>query len=267
MICLVTKLKSSVDDASLPYFNKIKIKGINTDSTISITNGGGKVKITSDTLTSIKFGSTEHKLPYETESSTVNIKAVDGEVLDIYISGNILTIATNCAIEGNNLSLGQFNIKSINCFGANLNTELFKYNTTITDLTTSGKTMLQGYFSDLKESVLKKINLTAGNECRGDIKSIAKEDINYISMPNSIYAYGNIEDFGNCLNLTDLYFSNSKDIYGDINRLAEAQYKNGRRTGTLKILVNNTECINSQGSGLRVIITYSDDKFTIAATE
>lgn len=266
MNCLVTKLKVSITDENLPYFNKIKIKGNNSESSISISNGS-KIKITSDINTAIMFGETRHELPYETENSTLNIKAVEGEILDIFIEGDLTTIATNCNIEGNNLSLNQFNITSLNCFGNNINTELLKYNNTITDLTTSSTSKLQGYFEDLKETVLKKINCTQGNECKGDIKFIAKEDITYISMPNSIYAHGSIESFGNCLNLTDLYFSNSKDIYGDINRLATSQYQNGRRSGSLKVLVSGTECSNSNGSGLRVTIVFNSNGFTMSSEE
>lgn len=266
MNCLVTKLKSSVTDANLPYFNKIRIKGTGSESSISISNGG-KVKITSEINTAIIFGETRHELPYETETSTLNIKAVEGEVLDIFISGDIKTIATNCSIEGNNLSLSQFNVTSVNCYEVNINTNMLKYNSTITDLTVSGTGRLKGYFEDLKETALKEITCTQGNECRGDIRLIAKEDITYISMPNSIYAYGNIEDFGNCLNLTDLYFSNSKDVYGDINRLATAQYKNGRNSGTLKVLVSGTGCINSKGTGLRVNINFTTSGFTITASD
>lgn len=257
MDCLVTKLKSSVNDENLPYFNKIKIKGTDSDSTISITNGG-KIKITSDVNSAIMFGQTRHELPYETSTGSVSVKAVSGEVLDIYISGDIKTIATNCIIEGNNLSLAQFNLTSINVYGINFNTELLRYNSSVTSLTVSGTGKLEGYFSDLEETALNKINITTGNECRGNIAYLAKDDITYISMPNSAYAYGNIEDFGNCLNLTDLYLTNSKDVYGDINKLATIQYQNGRETGSLKVLVNNTQCSNSEGSGLRVTINFSN---------
>lgn len=266
MNCLVTKLKASATDENLPYFNKIRIKGTDSKSSVSITNGS-KLEITSEINTAIIFGGTRHELPYETKSSTLNIKAVEGEVLDIFVGGDIKTIATNCSIEGNNLSLSQFNVTSVNCYEIDLNTEMLKYNSTITDLTVSGAGRLKGYFEDLKETALKKINCTKGNECRGDIRFIAKEDMTYISMPNSVYAYGNIEDFGNCLNLTDLYLSSSKDVYGDINRLATAQYKNGRRSGTLKVLASGTGCINSKGTGLRVNITFSTSGFTITASD
>lgn len=266
MNCLVTKLKASVTDENLPYFNKIRIKGTDSESSISISNGG-KVKITSEINTAIMFAETRHELPYETANSTLNIKAVEGEVLDIFIGGDIKTITTNCSIEGNNLSLSQFNVTSVNCYEVGINTNMLKYNSTITDLTVSGTGQLKGYFEDLKETALKKINCTQGNECRGDIRFLSKEDITYISMPNSVYAYGNIEDFGNCLNLTDLYFSNSKDVYGDINRLATAQYQNGRHSGTLKVLVSGTGCINSKGTGLRVNITFSTSGFTITASD
>ena len=262
--CLVKELKSDIS-GNASYFNKLRIIGNASDAEIRVQ---GDIRITSDTITKVlDVNNVEIELPYSvnTGTSTLRIHAKSGDTLDVYIEKEPTFLrGVKCTLQGDYMALLQFpTLTSVAWTASDFDVKFLKENQSVKTLNIEDAYSV-GDVANLKDTGVTSI--TAGqSRCHGDIANLANEDVTYISMGASHSLYGSIENFGECLSLTDLYFSNSPDVYGDIDSLAQAQYNNGRQSGTLKVLASNTECTNSyEGGTLRVNITFSAGGYSMA---
>lgn len=280
--CLLTKLKGTFEN-DMPYYKKVRIVGNQTDVGGDYADNPyiglrGTFTITSDSITSIKDGSgTEHSLPFTTssQSNDYNIRALQGETLDVLIEGETTHIrGVRCTMLGNYISLLQFpSLELVNWTKAAFNTSFLKDNVSIDELyvnkdSADDTTVLIGDAGYLLGTHIETYQI-GQNTVAGDISNFAnKEYIKFINSPNASNLYGNIESFGECLLLTDLYFVGCAGVYGDINKLAQALYANGKVSGTLKVLANGSLCENTYSgtlsNPLRVVISFTSGGFTMA---
>lgn len=277
--CLVTELKDEFAISNASYFKKVRMTGSNSAN----FRIGGTFTITSDTLTKIGEynGSTiitEHNLPYTDTASPgqKRLKAVGADALDIFITTGGVTglgLIEDAMLNGNELSLLQMTGLSELKINENapFDMKMLKGNQSITSLYVKNTANAFGDIKAFKNTNIRSIVFDQGTPSGviGDISSIATVNgLTKCQITSTQNIKGSIESFGECMSLTDLYFTGCPYVNGDIKALADLQYANGRTSGTLKVLVGNTGCSNSYSgmSGIfRVNITFTSSGYTMTA--
>lgn len=258
--CLITRLKGSVNDDSLPLLGTFVFLVKSTDSFFS-------------------FGGT---------GCTIKIFNANGELVETaqdYIYKNSLGYNARVVVDN------KYNLKTIsalNLSGSKLNTEDCVYCNELTTLNCimtgnindlSGLTKLVNMQlaeargeGDLKgdisfisnfETTFKNIYInTKNNLVTGDVSVFANRDMSSITL-FSTGIYGDVASFGKSVSANDLWIDKS-GVSGAIEDLADAQLTNGRSSGSLIVHGNGIMTYNNVAFRSNKTITFSSGSYVIS---
>lgn len=258
--CLVTKLKSVVDNDSLPKLGQLvyKVSG-RTEYTLYLNGpSGSNIRVSSNTITSVVTNTQTVTLPYTFipgPSGQVmfnfNTQSAD-DVADIIFEryGDIPGIdvyrdqllSTSLLIEGGlkALNYGNFiglditftgnqNIGNIEDLKIKAKRDIFIVNTNITGNVSS---YLNSYSSEEKQA-LRTIDFYLSGHLEGDVQS-----------------------FSECTSCTYLRIQDAANITGNIETMLDNMVVNGRQSGQMNLRLNSSVVKPSEITGIYGVVTF-----------
>lgn len=249
--CLVTKLKSVVNNDNLPIFNAVRFKvnssngrnyvklnfaGVLTDTTIKILNYNGSVYLSNDVDTN-NWGE-EHTYPANSYPWIRSNSAIN-DYVDILVTPK-----------------SKFKGFANDTFARQLQVDLdqFQYCEALTELYMNANAVVGGDISSLYHTSLSKANF----RIEDDIAKFANiPTLSYIELGMG-GLYGNFEPLG-ALPLLNLLVFDAVNIYGDIKKFIETRrIKTGQTTGTLATFRSQTRA-TFNGTVVTIDSNYSID--------
>lgn len=263
--CLVTKLKEVVNNDNLPFFDTIVFDIKYMENATEYNLSFGFVANAPVTVFTSDGGSfkPDGESPYvQSKEYNINIPTIITFQLyngnyKLYIRGknSITTILNDSSDRNNYLSVASFDMNQLywlsNLENIYMNSVEFYGNIDFADWTK-----------------IKGIYLTSGNVHSYTEMNILMNDLakatNLITFlatntRSTSGMQGSIEDLGYLINLRNFRIRYNSFVTGDLKKLCDALYANGKRSGTITFDLRNTGCTFNGSPAADYDITFSDE--------
>lgn len=255
--CLVTKLKSGVDNSNLPFYGGIRVKLGTPSKTTAImvrfTVASGKIVAFAGSFNIVNNAGTV----IESNLTSKSIAAPGiFYIMPAVADTKIALVGKYDSIDAIGFANGMPAPSTIEGYEAPVfDADDFNYFSNLTAIWNNNQFVFDGTF-DFATIQSNFTNVHIQGNGSGTLKVIASGNymfpasldyfnVSHISTAVSQYQYNyaelDIMKFANCINATYIAASLSDNVTGNLNTLLDALYNNGKTSGSMKIQLGRTK--------------------------
>lgn len=237
--CLMTKLKSVVDNPDLPllnegriYFERVETPDVNSQSLGLTVSEPMIIKVLNGTFINSSLEDTGETTQSIVANSTQMIYVSNGATLVIPNKNAIITLNSY-----QNYGANAFNTKN-----KYLNSEIFKYNHSLKQLSIGNNRKIIVNLNDLINCPLTMLDIEQSINIVGDVDVLNKDGIYRLSLGSSGVT-GTASNLGKFKKLTSLGISQCQGITGTMEDFVESYINNG---GISHVNIYHTDVLKSR---------------------